>query len=197
MNIDELEKRYIILEARQKRNSQEYESIREVNARMIDRENRDIMQRIPYRDDHGKLIALFNRDTHRLLCIFNPVFTDMVPQSFTDYVLKAAARAQKHELEDPEGFSRDTGRQEKKLMNAFGDERELLDAMARAGIVRRKGSGTREYDTYSDIHSGFNRSGAGTGFYDLEASQQTGSRVDGFGPDRKSQPGRDEREESL
>lgn len=43
MNIDELEKRYIILEARQKRNSQEYESIREVNARMIDSENRDIM----------------------------------------------------------------------------------------------------------------------------------------------------------
>ena len=182
MDIEDIKRRYILI--RTKKDKREYEIIREVNKDSI-RNIYDQYRLMRKNDpDYGIQIALFSRETERLLYLFDSEKDKavMLSEEFIDYFKTSVAKVREQELEDPYEFDKETSQKEKQMIQESTAHQQMIDILLKMQLERAKINDRKEkeYNEYLDINSGFNLSGAGSGFYDLQAAERSARDVDGF-----------------
>lgn len=181
MELEEIEKRYIILEIRMKKERDEFDSIRETNIQSFKELDRFGLRQMEKPDDRkDTLYALINRETKRLLCFLDTKHAE-TPKSFLSYAIETVERQIDRERLAAETFNKESISQEKKLSECTGIDENVRIAMENMRKSQEKEIDELHYDAYRDINSGFNLSGGGSSFYDLKASALMGKIVDGMG----------------
>lgn len=180
----EMEQKYILLGVKKKENILEYEVIKEINRETIQDvydQHRLMKDKLP---EYDLQIVLFNQETGRLFCVFDAGNLDSreLKNDFYGYVMDSITKAKNYEQTHPEEFSKETAQLEKNLLQDYTTHQQLLESLERLyqEKTERIDAKVEDYNEYQDRGSGFNLSGAGFSFYDLQAAELTGRKVDGI-----------------